>query len=1042
MKISHFSVNHPAIIGMLMIVLIAFGAFAFFGLNQEFMGDISLPTVEVLAIYPGAGAEDVERDVTNILEQNFVTLPNFKGIDSVSSNTFSWITITFQDDVDPYSMLDEIRNRIRQLSNDLPDTLQGEPVAIVGSATMLPIYMVSVAGGNDMGHLSTYIEDTLVPRLTRIPGVAEVQIAGNNKLEMHVTLRTEDLYARNIPVIQVYQALQYANLRIPIGSADWHGNSVNLRYDGGLTSAEELANLPIGATEDGNILRLSDVATISLTYPEQEVLVDANGEPRLVITVTKRTDGNTLTIVKEIQKVLRQTSQETHDAITFNVLSDDSRNVKDSLSTVARSGLVGMLMAIVVMFLFLSDSRATLTIALSIPLSILFTFIGMRIAGVTINLMSLSGMVVALGIVVDGSIVMLEQIMRIHQRGELSAEEAIKLGADQVGTPILASVTTTVAVFIPLALLSGIIGSILRDVALTLILSLSASLLVALVVVPFILHIVLRVPRKEKRPSYFNRMISALEKRYHQALNWSISARKFILITALIALGIVVIMAGLLGVTFIPSTDNGDFTIDLEFPQGYSLQKSREKALYAQQLVSEAVSEIESIVVFSGQSSGYGFSAPNAANIKVVLVPIKERKRSVHDIIQQVQHLLSESLVDTKVTTANGGFDALVGFVSGGGGYGLKLKGDDMQLLHENAERIRQFLATDPDVLSASIDTSYDSNTLIMDMSHELMSNLGIQSTEAGLTASILFQGLDSGTLVTDSGTRFTIRLESDLAHLPIDSNTLLFAQVPSASGTLISFASLATLRAERAIAPITHSDRQKTVTVSAILVSEDTAKVSQRVQAYLEENPLSPSITSASGGLVELIGDAVGPMVTALLVAIFLVYTVMVIQFERFRQPLIIMASIPFCLIGVVLGLLLFGSSLSLISVMAIIALGGMVVNNGIILIDSINSLREEQEVAPNVDTAMKQLRTCICEGGASRMRPILMTTLTTMLGVVPMAIASGEGSAIYAPLGQAIAGGLLSSTLITLFIIPILYYITERKIIIRSYIQHEAKS
>ncbi|MDD3366801.1 MAG: efflux RND transporter permease subunit, partial [Sphaerochaetaceae bacterium] len=196
------------------------------------------------------------------------------------------------------------------------------------------------------------------------------------------------------------------------------------------------------------------------------------------------------------------------------------------------------------------------------------------------------------------------------------------------------------------------------------------------------------------------------------------------------------------------------------------------------------------------------------------------------------------------------------------------------------------------------------------------------------------------------------------------------------------------------------------------------------------------------SGGLVELIGDAVGPMVTALLVAIFLVYTVMVIQFERFRQPLIIMASIPFCLIGVVLGLLLFGSSLSLISVMAIIALGGMVVNNGIILIDSINSLREEQEVAPNVDTAMKQLRTCICEGGASRMRPILMTTLTTMLGVVPMAIASGEGSAIYAPLGQAIAGGLLSSTLITLFIIPILYYITERRIIIRSYTQHEARS
>ncbi len=1035
MKISHFAVKHPTVVGMLMIVLIAFGAYAFFGLNQEFMGDISLPTVEVLAVYPGAGAEDVERDVTDILEQDFVTLPNFKGIKSVSSNSFSWVTITFQDDVDPYSMLDEIRNRIRQLDSDLPDTLQGEPVVIVGSATMLPIYMFSVAGGNDIGHLSTYVKDTLVPRLTRIPGVAEVQVQGNNELEVQVMLRTKDLLARNIPVLQVYQALQHANLRIPIGSAQWHGNTVNFRYDGGLTSAQELESLPIGASSEGTIVRLSDVATITVAYPEQEVMVDANGEPRLVVNITKRSDGNTLDIVKEIKQVLSQTSQETHDAITFNILSDDSRNVRTSLATVARSGLVGMLMAIFVMFLFLSDSRATLTIGLSIPLSILFTFIGMHLAGVTINLMSLSGMVVALGMVVDGSIVMLEQIMRIHQKGELSATDSIKLGADQVGTPILASTTTTVAVFIPLTLLSGIIGSILRDVALTLILSLTASLLVALVVVPFILQFVLRKPKVRKKPSGFNRMISGLERRYYQALNWSITNRKFIILISILALAIVILMANLLGVTFIPSTDNGDFTIDLEFPQGYSIQTTRENATYAQQLVSEAVPEIESIVVFSGQSSGYGFPAPNVATINVVLVPSKERKRTVHDIIPQVQHLLSESLADTQVITANGGFDALVGFVASGGGYGLKLKGDNLELLHESAARIQEFLASDPEVLAASIDTSYDSNTLVMEMSHELMSQVGVQSSEAGLTASILFQGIDSGTLVTDSGSRYTIRLDSDLADLPIDSNTLLSAQVPSASGALISFASLATLRTDRAISPITHSDRQKTVSVSAILVSEDTSTVSKRVQEYLEKNPLPPGVESASGGLVELIGDSLTPMITALLVAIFLVYTVMVIQFERFRQPLIIMASIPFCLIGVVLGLLIFGSSLSLISVMAIIALGGMVVNNGIILVDSINSLREGQAEATTIDTAMKQLCTAICEGGASRVRPILMTTLTTMLGVIPMALTSGEGSAIYAPLGQAIAGGLLSSTLITLFIIPLLYYITESRIIIRHH-------
>jgi HAE1 family hydrophobic/amphiphilic exporter-1 len=381
------------------------------------------------------------------------------------------------------------------------------------------------------------------------------------------------------------------------------------------------------------------------------------------------------------------------------------------------------------------------------------------------------------------------------------------------------------------------------------------------------------------------------------------------------------------------------------------------------------------------------------------------------------------------VRTTNGGFDALVGYIAGGGGYGLKLVGEDIFELHETAEQIRQFLAQDNEVLSTNINTSYDANTLVIDMSHHLMSNLGVSSSEAGLTASLLFYGMEVGTLHTKAGDRFPIRLASDLKDLPITSNTLLNAKVPSASGTLISFSSLASLRTERAISRIVRANRAKTVTVSATLVSEDTKGVHQRVQEYLSQNPLPETVTSASGGLMELIRDSIGPMATALIIAIFLVYTVMVIQFERFRQPLIVMASIPFSLIGVILGLLLFGSSISLISFMAVIALGGIVVNNGIILIDSINVLRQDRNSTES--ETIQDLREAVVDGGSTRLRPILMTTLTTMLGVIPMAFAKGEGSAIYAPLGQAIAGGLFSSTLITLFIIPILYYMTERRII-----------
>jgi HAE1 family hydrophobic/amphiphilic exporter-1 len=1031
MRISHFAVAHPVVIGMLMIVLVAFGIYSFIGMNIEFMADISLPTVEVLAVYPGAGAEDVERDVTDVLEKDFSTLPNFTHIDSTSTNSFSWITITFRDGIDPYEMLDDIRNRIRQLESDLPDNLEGEPVAIVGSATMLPVFMFSLSSGRDSVILSSYVEETLVPRITRIPGVAEVELEGIDTLQAHVELRTKDLLQTGIPAIQVHQAIQYANMRMPVGSMEYHGNTASLRYDGSISSLEELGEIPIGATDGKKIVRLSQVADITFDTAEKSVYADANGDPKVVVTVTKRTDGNTLEIVDGIRNVLEQVTAETGSAITYEILSDDSRNVKASLFTVVRSGMVGMLMAIIVILLFLGDTRATVTIALSIPLSILFTFIGMRIVGVTVNLMSLSGMVVALGLVVDGSIVMLEQVSHAYTQKGLSPKEAIGRGADEVGSPILASTTTTVAVFIPLSMLSGIVGSILRDVAVTLILSLTASLFVALVVVPYLLTLVLRSQRRVRRAPRFGTYIETLGKGYRRALKWSLGASPFVLLAAILLLALVAFAAGSLGITFIPSTDNGDFNIDLEFPQGYSVERTRQKALEAQQLVTENIGEIESIVLFSGQGSGYGFASPHRANMKVVLVPVDQRERTIHEIIIEVQKLLASSVVDAKVRTTNGGFDALVGFISGGGGYGLKLVGEDVLLLYETAEKIRSELAKDPDVLSTSIDTSYDANTLVMDMSHRLMSNLGVSSAEAGLTARLLFNGIDVGTLVDDSGIRHTIHMDSDLKNLPLTSDTLLSATVPSSGGTAISFASIAQLETRREIARITHTDRAKTVTVSADLVSEDTSGIGRRMAAYLESNPLPPGVESASGGLIELLVDSIEPMATALSIAIFLVYTVMVVQFERFRQPLVIMASIPFCLIGVVFGLASFGSTLSLISFTAIIALGGIVVNNGIILIDAINSLRQD---GTNGDDPLAILHDAVIEGGSSRLRPILMTTLTTLLGVVPMAFATGEGAAIYAPLGQAIAGGLFSSTLITLFFIPILYHVTERHVILRS--------
>ncbi len=1064
MKVSHFAVKHPVVIGMLLIVLVAFGIFCAVGMNVEFMGDLSLPSVMVLSIYPGAGAEDVEQDITQILEDNFVTLPNFKSIDSLSANSVSFITVTFKDGVDPYEQLPEVRNRIEQLMSDLPDGLEGTPRALVGGATMLPIFTFTISGGADTGKLTQYAQDVLTPQLTQVAGVSEVEISGGKDLHVSVKLRTEDIAAKGVSVANVYQILSYGNVQLPVGSAQYKGRTIDVRYDGGFKNVDEIANLIVGMGSDNVPIRLSDIADVTLEYPDPDYYVDSNGEPLVVVDISKRSSGNSLKIIKEVKRILEKSERDSSGAVTYGIISDDSRTINASLSTVINSGISGVIMAMLVLLLFLSDFRATLIIGLSIPLSVLFTFIGMRITGITINLMSLSGMVVALGMVVDGSIVMLEQVYRYYHERTYSVNGAIFRGADEVGGSILASTATTIVVFIPIAMLSGIIGMILEDVAMTLILALFASFLVAVIVVPFLLKLFLNpAGPKVKKESHFNRWIDKLENGYRRALQWSMSTWRYVLLLSVSVLVVTLFIAGALGIAFIPSTDNSDFYVDLSFPNGYSLNQTRQRTWQAEQLIREYVPEIQSAVFFTGKSqkSLIGSSAANSSYGKIVLVPVKDRKRDIHDIILQVQEVLSAQMPGTTVEVSNGGYDKLLGYVSGGGGYGLTLISEDMPLLYQTALDIEDELLKDPSVVTVSIDTSYDNNTMVLDMSQEYLTSLGLTSYEAGITSAILFQGLDAGRLRNDAdGNRYDIRLYSDITDNPLSMKEINDIQVISMGGSSISFANISDVKLEQSVSQINRSERSKTVTISARLVNEDTAAVSKHMDQWLQEHPLPDGVSSKAGGIMELIGDSISPMITALAIAWFLVYVVMVIQFERFRQPLIVMITIPFCFIGVILGLLMFGSTLSLIAFLGIIALGGVVVNNGIILIDYVNLLRDERRaviVAKRTGKDLKTaeedslqtertlclgpddestlLRDCVADGSASRIRPIFMTTLTTMLGVVPMAISTGEGAEIYAPLGQAIAGGLLTSTLITLFMIPILYYVTEHRKIRKFY-------
>ncbi|NBK22781.1 MAG: efflux RND transporter permease subunit, partial [Spirochaetia bacterium] len=774
MKVSKQAIRHPVIIGMLLIVLMAFGFYSFTGQNIEFMSDINMPSILVLSIYPGAGAQDVEKEVTDILEDEFVTLPNYKSMDSVSSNSLSMVTIYYQDGVDPYDQLEEVRYRIATLLSELPNNLEGEPLALVGGASMLPILTFSISGGKDLGRVTTYVQDELIPAISQIQGVAEVTVHGQQELEAFVSLRLDDLMARKISVMQVFSLIGYADSRLPLGTARYQGKTLDLRYGGEFTSLEDLKGVSVGYTEMGTPIRLEDVATVSLRYPPMKYAVETQGESLLVANVTKRTDGNIVKVNKAIRALLEKEERESGHALKFSIIGDDSRTTMASLYTVIRSGLGGIIMAILVIVLFLGDARSTLIIGFSIPLSLLFAFIGMRIMGITVNLMSLSGLVAALGMVVDGSIVMLEQIYRYYRTGELSVLQSIDRASDEVGSPILASTLTTVAVFIPISMLSGLIGNIFKDIALTLILALAGSFLVAVVFVPFFAKLLLRPIPPTMKNRRFNRILASIEKAYKRALDWSLSHSAYILMICLSILALSAFTITKLGFTFLPSTDNSDFYVHMEFPQGYSLDETRDRSALVESIILSEVPEMRDVITYSGMGDTIlGGSSPNMAYERVVLVPVAERKRGVHEIMLALQGKIAQAVPDLTIRIENGGFDKLLGFVTGGGGYGITLVSEDLALLFGDAQRIQAHLQQDPAVVSTRVDTSFDASQLVLEMDRDSLNRLGINSSEAALTSRILVEGMEVSTFTDKRGSRYPIRVGSDVTDAAFTEDNL-----------------------------------------------------------------------------------------------------------------------------------------------------------------------------------------------------------------------------------------------------------------------------
>jgi HAE1 family hydrophobic/amphiphilic exporter-1 len=1022
MRLSSFSIRHPAIVTILSIAVLVFGMLSLSTLTQEFLPDVSLPSIMIVSEYPGVEAELVEEQVTSVIEDAMITLQGLTDIESQSRNSVSMITLEFTDNIDVYQVLPEVRATIARLQSSLPEDLSSDPYAFVGGANMLSIFSFAVISDRDPDRLYAFIADEIIPSISRIEGTADVSAYGGRQKEVRIELDLDALESLGIAVLDVYQVLSASNVSLPAGEALYRSGSIYMEVEGEYTTLKELENLVV-AYKGEHFITLNNVADITFDYKKHDIFIDTLSRSAVVVDVNKRDDGDTVRISREIRQILDRYAAEYEGVIEFEIIKDDRDLITESLSTTVRSGLIGALMAVVVILLFLQNIRATLIIGLSIPMSVVFSFIGMRFAGQTVNILSLSGLIVALGMVVDSSIVILENIFRLEREGK-TPRIAAEQGAAEVGSAVFASGATTIAVFIPLLFLTGIIGVIMKDMSLTIIFALSASLIVSLVMVPF-LATHLNVPDlalkngKIKRKKRF-RFYSWMERLYRSIISWALEHKLFVLVTAVVVLLASVFIVSILGVVFIPSADTGDFYIYMKFPQESTLEQSHEKVLRVMEIARAAVPEAEQMLFYTGYSDEYSRSVsnPSRAYGKIILSGSDERERRVQEIIIALHNEVTQKIPGVDVLVENGGFDKLLTIATGGGGFQIELYGNDLEQLYEEAQKVETMLSEDPEVYKATMDVASDQSSLITDLALDHMGRLGISSQEAALTSRILFSGIDVGSFSGDETDDYPIRLTSGYAEQPMTLRKLEGISIPSADGKPISFANFSSYRIDTSISTVKHKDRMKAITVTGYSTDEDTSAIRSRIVSQLEAGSISPAVEWEIAGTTSLMTNSMSKLMLVLVISIFLVYTVMVIQFERFIQPLIIMSSIPFCVIGVILGLLLFGSDISLIAFLGIIALGGIVVNNAIVLIDRMNSGKEED------------LKTRIIEASASRLRPVLMTTLTTFFGVLPMALTTGGGSEVYAPLGQAIAGGLVSSTLITLVIIPVLYYLSARHI------------
>lgn len=997
MTLAGLSIRRPVTTTMLMISMIFIGLISMLTMKSELLPNMDIPVVTVSTSWNGAVPEDVETQITKKIEE---VLPNIEGIDKITSTSAfgrSTVVVEFNFGIDADSKVTDIQREISRIANDLPDD-SDTPVARKVEAGAGKLTMVAMFTGDNRSELGGFVDEYLKPKLESLKGIGQVKVFGNPEKQIQLQVNPDKLAAYNLSPMELYDIIAYSTQNIPLGTISTGTKQIVGRFMGETNYIDEIKNLVINS--NGNSLRVSDVADVVLTTEDFTDLGYLNQKEGVVIAIEKSADGSTLDLNKAALKALKELKPIMPPGSDFTVLMDTSEDITKSISSISSSALQALVLATIILLVFLKNIRATLLISLALPVSIMFTFAFLAFSGTSINLISLMGLSLGVGMLTDNSVVVIDNIYRHMTELHSPVVEAADNGTTEVTMSIIASALTTMVVFIPILFIPGIAREIFRDMSLSIIFSNLAALLVSLTLMPMIAS---KFLTNKINITSEGKIFAKVKEKYLSIITWAVSHRfKVVLITIATFFITVGVCMNFLKVEFMPKQDQGRYSVVAELGNGLDIEKS--------QVIAK---QIEAIIKEEPNTKYYfDFITNDTISVNVDIGKKDTRKESVFEIIDKVRPLV-EQIPDARISLSES-----FAMSAPGRAVEMNIMGpnyDELKAIGKQvSDKIKNFNgAVD---ITSSLDPGNPEARIILN--REKIKAYGINPITIGQTISYFVLGGNRGNTTTVKTGSEEIDI---LVRLPKESRSSLTdlsnLNIKIGPNEFVKVSDVAEIKVVEGSSEINKQDRIYSVSVSANdggvgLV----ALQNELVKAFNESNPPS-TVSYKFGGDSENLQDATGQLGAALGISLFLIYALLASQFENFVLPFIILGSFPLAFIGILIGLVVFRQPIDIMVMVGIIMLAGIVVNNAIVLIDFINITRERG--VPRAEAVIESCRT--------RLRPILMTTLTTVFGMLPLALGIGEGSEIYRGMAVTVMFGLSFSTLLTLVVIPILYTLIE---------------